>query len=516
MQSSVEFKKTTLDAEDDYAQIIQFCQENKGINYLKFDASILHKVNLFALPENFDFDFLNETLDIIISTLPAIKRIFANPITRIKTSSEILPVESVRVINNETVSYAAIHSELWENITKSGLKPRKLLTQDNQDNYAIYENIIFTKAIDMILRLVGKNIRLLNNIMFANRDLTFNLLERENHTSYFLSIGKLHTGYVRDYAKHSFAAEGCLDKLLFIDRVIRSRLNSPIYKYCKRSTGKFTLKKTNVFRMHKDYHRIYLMLKWLADTKQSELETDDVEDIGSVEGYGLFCSLLSLFAVGHFNFTFADNRLLDFYNLSAEATFKNWNLKIETVKSDDINAIKYTVSKDKPYSVVLLPVLDVKLGAEKLNALKEKHEADEYLLACGIMDESESVYLSIYDIDSFRRIQQILLRGMVYSDTTHDTCAFCGQPLTTCGENFECHSCRTQILSCTCPETNMPYFVTKIKNLVEKDVSDIVASRRNRPSYERLVAAKMYFRNITKIGQDLEIIWPKCNHIHNV
>lgn len=514
MESNAIIDRNFANTDDDYAQILRFVGEHNRISYSQFDSSILSRVNLFALPEHFDFEGLGEALDVIIKTLPAIKRIFAKPITHIKTSSEILPVESVRVINNETVVHASVHSELWENVTRSGLKPRKLLTQDNQDNYAIYENVIFTRAVDMILLFVGKNIRFLNDILYANRDLKFNLLERENHLSYFLAIGKLHTGYVRDYAKYSVVAENCMDKLLFIDRVIRSRTSSPVYKHCKRYSGNLTLKKTNVFRMHKDYHRIYVLLKWFADFKIVDTLAESNADKAVGDGYRLFCSLLTLFAAGHFNFTFSD-KPIDFDNLDVECTFDKWRLKLETVKCGETSAIRFTFLKDIPYRVIMLPAEDTVSGKSELEAFESQFEAEEYLLAVSQEDENDTTVLSLFDIDSFRRIQQILFRGMVYSDKTRDVCPFCGQPLSQNEDIYECASCRTQLLSLTCRETGEPYFATKIKNYVPPKDNSVESLRREKLSNAKHTAAQMRFRNITKIGAGTEIICPKCGHIHS-
>lgn len=514
MPTDTLFEESFGRSADDYAQILRFVQGNNRISYTRFDSLILKKVNLFALPEDFNFEALGRALDEIIRALPAIKRIFAKPITHIKTASEILPVESVRVINNETVAHASRHSELWENITRDGLKPRKLLTQDNRDNYAIYENVVFVRAMDMILSFVSKNIRLLNDILYANRDLKFNLLERENHLSYFLSIGKLHTGYVRDYAKYSAVAENCMDKLLFIDRVIRARTNSPVYKNCRRQTGALALKKTNIFRMHKDYHRIYLMLKWFSEAKQTESVARAADHAPAGEGYGLFCSLLSLFAVGHFNFTFPEQTPIDFYNLDTEASFEGWRVRLQTVSADNCKAVCFTFLKDRTYRVVLLPTDDIKTGKRELELLRSRIKADEYLLASSFAPENEGVYISIFDIDSFRRIQQILLRGMVYSDTSRHICPFCGQTAETNGDTAECPSCRTQILSLSCPVTGQPYYAVKIKNFTPKLDPTADSTRREKRSMERLIAAGMHFRNITGIASGGELICPRCGHIH--
>ena len=80
-------------AENEYTSLLHFARENRGIPYSKFDACTTSQINLFALREDFDFEALDRTLDKIIATLPAMKRIFARPITRLEDTTEIRPVE---------------------------------------------------------------------------------------------------------------------------------------------------------------------------------------------------------------------------------------------------------------------------------------------------------------------------------------------------------------------------------------------------------------------------------------
>ncbi len=503
---------TNVRGNGDYGQIAEFVRKRPKLTYAGLDSSILKEVNLFSLPEDFDFEGLSEALDKIIAALPAIKRIFADPITRITAVPEILPVESVRAINNQTVVHATAHSELWENITSEGLKPRKLLSFDNRDNYAIYENVVFARGVDMILSFVRKNIGFLNDILYSNRDLQFNLLERENHLSYFLALGKLHTGYVRDYAKYSVRAEGCMDRLLFIDSVLRARLGRPVYRLSKVHSKKLTLKKTNIFKGHKDYKRVYALLKWFSEARLSE----DFAEIGQesdTESYTLFCSLLTLFAAGHFNFEFSDKPISP-QSMDAAAVFKEWKLSIKKINAEDKAALMLTVEKDVPYRVVLLPVTDTASGMQSLAGLKGRVAAEEYLLAAPMADETSPTVLSIYDIDSFRRLQQIILRAMVYSDFGRKTCPFCGEPLSAGDEGFECDSCRTVIASRHCSTENKPYFVTFIKNFSLKRETDTEYARRERLSFDKQTASKMHFRNISPITAEGDLLCPFCKKIH--
>ena len=249
----------------EYDAVLAFARGHQGLTYDRFDAAIVRDVNLFALEEQFDFTALRENLDHIIGVLPVFKRIMSRPIIRLKDLEDVLPVEAVRLVNNRTVVHASVHSELWENIGENGVRPKKLMTVEHQDEYVIYENLVVARAMNTTLAYVSKNIRSLQNLLYTDRNMSFNLLERANHLSYFLAIGKLHIGYVRDYDKHRSDAEECLDKLLFIDRVLRSRLNCLLYRKCGDYSKELPLKKTNIFRNQKDYHRIYLLMKWFEE-----------------------------------------------------------------------------------------------------------------------------------------------------------------------------------------------------------------------------------------------------------
>lgn len=500
---------------DEYASIRRFVEVNPSISYARMDAHLLQHLSLFAIRENFDFEGLESALDQILQALPAIKRIFAKPITRLKDTSDILPVEVVRVVNNRTITHASLHSELWDDITAHGLKPRKLLTLNYEDNYSIYENIVFARVIDLIRHLVGQNIRMLRDMLYTGQDLRFNLLDRDNHLSYYLALGKLHIGYVKEFDQYRVEAERCLNKLLFIDEVIRTRLNSPVYKQCKGKTGKIALKKTNVFRNHKDYHRIYLLSKWFSEAKIGDHTEEDANLRDSGEGYGLFCTLLTIFAAGHFGFTFPEAQPIDFYRVHIECENLDWRLKLDTVFCDSVAAIRLQMCKDVPYSVILLPATDSARGLAMLSRFRLQYDADEYLLATPIEGAQDSVYLSLYDIESFRRVQQILLRAMIYADERRSICPFCGRPLALSeDQRYECAACRTVIAKQTCSATGRRYFTTEIKNhRLSNERDDAII--RDRLLYMRRLEGQLHYRNITPIGEGAELICPHCKQVHS-
>ena len=511
---------STPQNEDAYSQILSFAESYNNVNYALFDSYTVKAATLFSMPENYDFEALRNALDVILKALPAIKKIFSHPITHIIDKTAVLPIESVRIINNETISHVSIHSELWDNITNEGLKPRKLLTQDHRDNYAIYENIVFVQTVDAIHRFVRRNIRFLNNILYSSKDMKFNFLDRENHISYFLAIGKLHTGYVRDYSKHQDVAEKCLETLLFIDRVICSRKNTAVYKQCKKITSHLPPKKTNIFRMHKDYHKIYLLAKWFSAPEMTNMAIRAPEDSGSLDGYVLFLSMLTLFSAGHFNFEFDTSEKINFYRLDQTCKFKDWSLNIKTVEHNGTRALKLDFSKDKEYSILVLPLLDYENSSTSIDDLKGEFTADEYLIATSNEEEEKDLLISLFDIESMRRIQQLLLRGMIYSDNKRDICPFCGAPLIQSDEKgnydsrFDCSFCHLLIYSMTCPETSESFFATKCRSPQKKAKAPQGVLRSDNILYTRHIESALRFKNITKIDADTDIICPRCNKVH--
>ena len=447
------------------------------ISYSDFDALLQTDLNLFALREDIDLEGLEATLDRVISALPALRHIFAAPIIRLRDSGEILPVEAVRVVNNKTLAHISVHSELWEDVRDGQLIPRKLMSVRQEDDYALYENIVFARTVDAILRLTESNLAVLRDMLYANREMRFNLLERENHPSYFLALGKLHTGYLRDYDKYLLPIERCFEKLSAIERALIPRLSMPVYKQCKKKGTKLTLKKTNIFRSQKDYRKLYSLTKYLSDIGALELSEEEGVD---ADEYSNFCATLCVFAAGHFNFKFDKYQTIDFTNINTTARFGDWIL---TIKSKN-GGITLTVKKEYEYKIFLA----LTNGGER--------EADEVVRVTP--DGVESTRLSLYDIDSFRRIQQMLLRAMVYADDGHETCPFCGKLMTKTEDSYECGACRTVIRAHICPESGTGYYSTAIKNFVRK--------LRGEGLY--------YYRNITQISDEGIFLCPICGKEH--
>jgi hypothetical protein len=368
--------------------------------------------------------------------------------------------------------------------------------------------------VDYILSFVKKSVQLLKDIMYSCQSMRFNLLERTNHLMYFLAIGKLHVGYAHAQDKYHQVHQRCLEKLLFIEKTLRPKLNSPVYKFCKKDHSRLTLKKTNVFRLQKDYKQVYSLVK-LFGKRDETLSVKCAEEVLSEASYADYCTLLSLFALGHFNFEFDEQQKLNFAALDAKCAFRGWQVRVERVNVDDISGLKFIISKEIDYSVCLLLYQNEKISANKLNAFQEACPCNEYLFAEPfIYGAKDTVYLNLFDIDSFRRIQQFVLRGMVYADEKRDVCPFCGAPLIQGEHGYECEMCKTLICKRICAESGEFYYTTELKDYKPSLRKKLKNDQSPIFFLDKETEAALFFRNITPISPRCKPCCPHCGKLH--
>ena len=76
------------------------------------------------------------------------------------------------------------------------------------------------------------------------------------------------------------------------------------------------------------------------------------------------------------------------------------------------------------------------------------------------------------------------------------------------------HDCLTQIKEDTCKETNKSFYYTDILHLKKHVLSKTSFKHDEYWYYEKQMESLMYFRNITKIDKEANIICPYCHKVH--
>lgn len=480
---------------NDYDAIPEFLENYKELSIIEFNYYTVNNLSLFLVHEDIDFDNIEEVLNKFEFTLPSIKRIFAKPIIHLKEDDEVLPVENVRLINNSTINHIATHSELWDDYDERGIKPLKLLTRTYQDNYSIYENILFAKTVDFMLQYLHKHMRILKNLMYSCKIIEFNLLEKINHWDYFLALGKLHIGYVRDFGKYYTRAKDIYLRMSLISDSLTARLKRNVYRLNHKKTGNIQLHNSNILHMQKDYHRVYLLYKNYKKSNDNEIEITKPMMEKFFQNYFSYLIIITIFAILHFNFTCDEHKKFSLDSLNMDFEFKDW--KLHTALSKNKKGIFITVTKDSTYKIVIVPSNNKNLN----------FAADEIVYVTPFMEQKKYEYISISDVESFRRIQRIIQRAMILSDSKFDTCLFCGEKLNRISlddepNEYVCNSCRTHIMEKKCELTNEKYYITsiydyKIDNEAYDDPSSIY-----------------HYRNITNVTKNGEFICPKCGKVH--
>lgn len=484
----------------DYRSIAEYMRKPKLLNYMKFDYDVTHGLTLFTLNPDFSFEELEKTTDVILGALPAVKRIFEQPFIHLKEQDVIMPVEAVRTVNNSTLTHIATHSELWADVKRGEIKPDKLLTRTYEDNYGIYENLVFCDTVDDILGYVRAEARFLRELIYTNRTIQIDLLERVNHLDYFLALGKLHIGYSKSFDAYYPLAARCLNKLNFILNSIVPRLKRPVYDNNRLRPKGLKVRKTNILSMHREYHQIYRLAKFFRsrsdapDKDQTDAELADLE-----KTYFFYCQALLAFAVGNFGFACDEKRIFNFTRTMPRFTFKTWTVELKKTAVGKTPIVEINVEKDLQYRIILIPSLSAD-DPELLQAVRAAAPADEHIVCSPYGDcGNGAAFIDITSIESFRRLQRIVLRGMIYADTQRTECPFCSNKLTASGGAnavYECLSCRTEIREAVCAATGEKYYYTGIKGL--------------RPGSDGLDEGAMYYRNITELDGDLAPVCPHC------
>lgn len=498
----------------EYADIERFISTHSSFTYGQLDGYVMEDITLFDVPGDEQFQDIEEELDGIIKALPSIRRIFARPLIRLRDTHETVPVEQAYVIDSYTFSHASVHSELWEDITEDGIKPRKLMAVGRTETFVLYENLVLTYVIDAVFRILVRARMLLLDALYDCTDMQFNFLDRTHHDMFFLAMGKLHMEYARAHAQPQSAYARCMEKIRFIEKSLRPRLSSALYLECKKKKGKITLKKSNAFRLHKDYREVY-RLAVMLDSRKELLRDGDDNGLEKDEGYRMFCTLISVFAASHFRFSFDSQAIIAPDELDIDCAFAGWKLNMMLVKNGNRDGILYSFKKDREYRICMMIGNGGKVAYEEMKEIRENISADEYLFADPERyGEKDTVYLNLYNVDSFRRIQQMLLRGMIYSDTENSVCPFCGHTVEATEDGYECPVCRARVRKLVCPDTGKEYFISDISNYSASN--DPRKNDQDTFLHDRHTEASKHFRNITPIGPDGMLLCPHCGKIHDL
>jgi hypothetical protein len=187
---------------------------------------------------------------------------------------------------------------------------------------------------------------------------------------------------------------------------------------------------------------------------------------------------------------------------------------VKEIRRNGIDAITFTTEKDKRYVTCVIFGTAEAIKTSELETFKLSCPANEYLFCSPDIYGNDSLYLSILDVDSFRRVQQIMLRGMIYADEKQISCPFCGNMTEKSDDGYVCRACHADVAKMVCPNTKREYFISSILKGTAGYEQDKRRADRRKFLHDRYDESQLHYRNITPIDEHGEHICPCCGKQH--
>lgn len=493
-------------------------------------------------------------LDHLGETFSILKALCEKPRSHLKAVNEVRPIETVKRVGYESIPYLASHSEDWLARTASGLKPARLFSRVEEDEFQIYENRVVKTLIDQIILYLRRKTSELERLWQQEEQINMGV-----NTGTFgfdrifqIALSELLVSSKRSDQERSGAARelNALHKeTARLLKKYRSLRQTRLYRYLKKSKPvENPLLETNILTMDKHYNTAFRLWKVMSRLKQESRDVDEMEQIAAEEtasNYLLFCKTLVSYAAHVLKFELRedgswfrtqdslsltleeetgalwvtlkdkarrsmilsselrvpirpgerfgsfeyDGRILSWDNEVTEGDIELFCRELKDTKSrgkrqqDEknwYNNLKAEIGRyqrqcDPPEKsrLLLIPAAVELTGAERhkfRDRMKEQAEKmvqerglqaviialpkcdpDEQQITDYAKFDGERVMflpLSMLDICSFRRLQNVLMRQIVLLRT--ESCPCCGEPMRLVKEQMVCDDCNIFLTQTSC------------------------------------------------------------------
>ena len=534
----------------------QFAYEYKNKEKNEIESILNGNIKLYAVDQSTEVRDWTEIFDQLEMAYPAFKVICVKPKSHLKAVNEVKPIETVKRVGYESIPYLAAHSEDWLARTASGLKPARLFSRVEDDDYQIYENRVVKTLIDLIVPFLRRTERDLNE-KYAQLEGIMNSGVQTGSFGFDVTFKKAIAELVKtDETANKFRSEAMekAEKLAkrakgLLKRYISLR-NLRLYKELRRSKlVSNPLNETNILLMDKHYSVVFKLWKSLQRVlipKEQEREKESTcrEDFLN---YKQFCKTLigyashvlsfdidsdgdyirsdnigiiikedqdiievdvkdiaehELFVPGGTVLPIATGERYSKFRFDGKKLY--WNCDVTSDEIEEFAALlkpkgkpgkdqnerrrNYTELKKliedrereypeaKKRKVLIVPcVADLRTETrnwfkdyvtERLDRLCQTHKGDLIIAALPkcqedeqsiveyAFDNKENVSIlpfSMFDINSFRRVQNVLIRQIL--ELEKESCPCCGGKMRKEGDQMVCNYCSGLLLTNTiCPE----------------------------------------------------------------
>ncbi len=268
-------------------------------------------LKMYAVDQSAKVYDWTETFDKIEASFKAFKSICEKPKSHLKAVNEVRPIDTVKRIGYESIPYLAAHSEDWLARTASGLKPARLFSRVEDDEYQIYENRVVKTLIDLILSFLRKKEKELKD-QYEQLHGIMNSSVQTGSFGFDVSFQKAVAELiVSDETGDDYRSKALelADKLHKRSRILLKKYRTlrltRLYRYLKKTKPVSNpLNETNILLIEKHYNVVFVLWKevhkliapkQIAEEKKLELKY-------TYDGYLLFCKALCGYTAHVLNF----------------------------------------------------------------------------------------------------------------------------------------------------------------------------------------------------------------------
>ncbi len=293
----------------------QFAYEYSHMQGNEIESIRAGALKLYAVEHSTTQRDWTEYFDQLEAALPAFRAICEKPKSHLRAVNEVRSIETVKRIGYESIPYLAAHSEDWLARTASGLKPARLFSRVEDDEYQIYENRVVKTLIDQILSFLRRTEKELqdqyeqlysimnSSVQTGNFgfDVTF-----QKAVSELLTASEESDEYRADVMDLTALFHRRATLLL---KKYRSLRQSRLYRYLRRAKAVTNpLNETNILLMDKHYSVVFRL--WKVIHKELAIQ-EAVEETGmdfdaGCSDYLAFCRTLCGYTAHVLNFQFVE------------------------------------------------------------------------------------------------------------------------------------------------------------------------------------------------------------------
>lgn len=282
---------------------------------------------------------------------------------------DLLPISRVKRYANNYQAHLVAHSECWQQRTFTGIVPKKLQAKISEDEYVIYENVVYARLLDHLQRyLYGLSVKLHEVTSFFEKYSVFDGSNRDFRYRHSVSIdwglafgeaelndvnSNTHT-LLQDIERYQALIMQLKSMSLY--RMIPVRKNVPIQ-----------LKQTNILMHDKYYRRIANIWRyWLVHSREDRLSPDSLakKKVLDAEQYASYVYRVILRCLDEAGFV--NQGLIDCYRHPSglELYLKEQSAGVWDLYVNDTQALRFVAVSEVVFGEVILPVKTIVVAAD--------------------------------------------------------------------------------------------------------------------------------------------------------